>query len=96
MKDQDKIKKAVLEYFKLVNPLPYDEVMIDMRPSQVFSLAVIKIINKEDPMIYTNQRGRERCVAEQIKHDMNDMFPYIFKMHVVFNHPNTKELKIKI
>jgi hypothetical protein len=95
-KNTDKIEKLILGYFNLVNPLPYDEVKIDIRQSEILSVVVIKIIDKEDPMRYTSQRGRERCVAEEIKHDMNDMFPYIFQVHVTFNHPITKELKIKI
>lgn len=91
-KNMDKMERVILNYFKLVNPLPYDKVKIDMRLSEILAFVEIKIY-AEDSISYTSQRGREKCVVEKIRKDMNDMFPYTFQVRVNYNYSIDKKLK---
>lgn len=84
MEDQDKIEKVVLNYFKLVNPLPYDEVKINY--IEFFDMYDIKIVS-ENYLDYTRHRRgikpNDKTVCDQIRYDMEDLFPYTFRVSVV-------------
>ena len=80
MKDQDKIEKLIHDYFKFVNPLPYDEVKIMF--VEFFDMYDIKITSK-DYLDYINYRRHRITVCEQIRLDMENMFPYSFQVSVV-------------
>ena len=79
MKDQGKIEKLILDYFKFVNPLPYDEVKI--RFAEFFDMYMIKIVS-ENYLDYTRHRRDMRpnsiTVCDQIRYDMENLFPYSF------------------
>lgn len=83
MKDQGKIEKLILDYFKFVNPLPYDEVKI--RYIEFFDMYNIKIVSK-NYLDYTRHRRdiqpNSITVCEQIRYDMENLFPYIFRVIV--------------
>lgn len=83
MKDQGKIEKLILDYFKFVNPLPYDEVKI--RYIEFFDMFNIKIVSK-NYLEYTRHRRdiqpNSITVCEQIRYDMENLFPYIFRVIV--------------
>ena len=85
MKDQGKIEKLILDYFKFVNPLPYDEVKI--RFVEFFDMYMIKIVS-ENYLNYTRHRRDIRpnsiTVCDQIRYDMENLFPYSF--HVTADH----------
>ena len=84
MKDKDKIDKLILNYFKLVNPLPYDEVKINY--IEFFDMYDIKIVS-ENYLDYTRHRRgikpNDKTVCDQIRYDMEDLFPYTFRVSVV-------------
>ena len=84
MEDQDKIGRAILSYFKLVNPLPYDEVKINY--IEFFDMYDIKIVS-ENYLDYTRHRRginpNDKTVCDQIRYDMEDLFPYTFRVSVV-------------
>ena len=84
MKDKDKIDKLILNYFKLVNPLPYDEVKINY--IEFFDMYDIKIVS-ENYLNYTRHRRgikpNDKTVCDQIRYDMEDLFPYTFRVSVV-------------
>ena len=83
MKEQGKIEKLILDYFKFVNPLPYDEVKINF--IEFFDMYDIRIIGK-NYLDYTRYRRDIRpnsiTVCEQIRYDMENLFPYIFRVIV--------------
>lgn len=62
----NRLEKVILNYFKLVNPLPYDKVKIDMRLSEILAFVEIKIY-AEDSISYTSQRGRKMCCRKNKK-----------------------------
>ena len=84
MKDKDKIDKLILNYFKFVNPLPYDEVKINY--IEFFDMYDIKIVS-ENYLDYTRHRRgikpNDKTVCDQIRYDMEDLFPYTFRVSVV-------------
>ena len=95
MKDQGKIEKLILDYFKFVNPLPYDEVKI--RFAEFFDMYMIKIVS-ENYLDYTRHRRDIRpnsiTVCDQIRYDMENLFPYSF--HVTADEPEFIIISAKI
>ena len=76
----DKLEKLIHDYFKFVNPLSYDEVKIMF--VEFFDMYDIKIKSK-DYLDYINYRRHRITVCEQIRRDMENMFPYSFYVSVV-------------
>ena len=76
--------KLILNYFKFVNPLPYDEVKINY--IEFFDMYDIKIVS-ENYLDYTRHRRgikpNDKTVCDQIRYDMEDLFPYTFRVSVV-------------
>ena len=95
MKDQGKIEKLILDYFKFVNPLPYDEVNI--RYIEFFDMYNIKIVSK-NYLDYTRYRRDIRpnsiTVCEQIRYDMENLFPYTFRVNA--DEPEDILISVKI
>ena len=83
-KNINKIDKLILNYFKLVNPLPYDEVKINY--IEFFDMYDIKIVS-ENYLDYTRHRRgikpNDKTVCDQIRYDMEDLFPYTFRVSIV-------------
>lgn len=81
MKDKDKIERLMLNYFNFVNPLPYDEVKINY--IEFFDMYDIKIVS-ENYLDYTRYRRgikpNDKTVCDQIRYDMEDLFPYTFRV----------------
>lgn len=75
-----KIERIIFDYFKFVNPLPYDEVKMGF--VEFFDMYDIKITSK-DYLDYTRHRRDGITVCEQIRRDMENMFPYSFRVSVV-------------
>jgi hypothetical protein len=75
------LEKVVLDYFKLINPLPYDEVKIDM----ILKLRNVIFINiyAKDLLSYTSYPSSDNSTLKQIQKDMNDMFPYEIIVRVI-------------
>jgi hypothetical protein len=75
------LEKVVLDYFKLINPLPYDEVKIDM----ILKLRNVIFINiyAKDLLSYTSYPSSGNSTLKQIQKDMNDMFPYEIIVRVI-------------
>ena len=84
LKNMNKIEKVILDYFKLVNPLPYDEVKINY--IEFFDMYDIKIVS-ENYLDYTRHRRginpNDKTVCDQIRYDMEDLFPFTFRVSVV-------------
>ena len=79
-KNTDKIDKLILNYFKFVNPLPYDEVKINY--IEFFDMYDIKIVS-ENYLDYTRHKRDGSTVCGRIMRDMEYMFPYTFRVSVV-------------
>jgi len=75
------LEKVVLDYFKLINPLPYDEVKIDMM-LKLRNVIFINIYDK-DLLSYTSYPSSDNSTLKQIQKDMNDMFPYEIIVRVI-------------
>lgn len=77
------LEKVVLDYFKLINPLPYDEVKIDI----ILKLRNVIFINiyAKDLLSYTSYPSSDNSILKQIQKDMNDMFPYEIVSRVIWN-----------
>ena len=75
------LEKVVLDYFKLINPLPYDEVKIDMM-LKLRDVIFINIYTK-DLLSYTPYPSSDNSTLKQIQKDMNDMFPYEIIVRVI-------------
>ena len=80
MKNKDKIDKLILDYFNLVNPLPYDEVR--MRFVEFFDMYNIEIIS-DNYLDYATRKRDGSTVCGRIMRDMQFMFPYTFCVSVV-------------
>ena len=80
MKNKDKIDKLILDYFSLVNPLPYDEVK--MRFVEFFDMYNIEIIS-DNYLDYATRKRDGSTVCGRIMRDMEFMFPYTFRVSVV-------------
>lgn len=79
MKDIDKIENTLVDYFNLINPLPYKEVSIRqiLNSEDIYSI-VIKVDTRKETHNYYGRSGNVNTVLEQIRQDMEDMFPYSF------------------
>lgn len=75
------LEKVILDYFKLINPLPYDEVKIDMGLRNIIYVDICV----EDLLPYTQYPSSDDSVLKQIQKDMNDMFPYEIINRIVWD-----------
>ena len=71
--------KIMVDYFNVINDLPYKEVSIKqiLNSEDIYSI-VIKVDTRKETHSYYNRSGNENTVLEQIRQDMEDMFPYSF------------------
>jgi hypothetical protein len=95
MKDIDKIEKEISNYFKLVNPLPYDEVKIDFERNLNLFLITIYVKDYSQETDYFKGYGNEMCIRDMIVEDMRLMFPYNFKLYIM-SYQEREEHKIKV
>jgi hypothetical protein len=75
------LEKVILDYFKLINPLPYDEVKINMELRNVIYVDICV----EDLLPYTSYPSSDDSVLKQIQKDMNDMFPCEITIRVIWD-----------
>ncbi len=82
-KNMNKTEKLILDYLKLVNPLPYDEVKINTDSIEPAGIIFIHIDceDKNDKIKYFGRRGRDLTAIERLTEDMENMFPYSFKIY---------------
>lgn len=75
----DKIENTLVDYFNLINPLLYKEVSIRqiLDSEDIYSI-VIKVNTRKETHAYYGRSGNVNTVLEQIRQDMEDMFPYSF------------------
>ena len=71
--------KIMVDYFNVINDLPYREVSIKqiLNSEDIYSI-VIKVDTRKETHSYYNRSKNENTVLEQIRQDMEDMFPYSF------------------
>lgn len=74
----NKIEKAILDYFKIVNPLQYENISLEFLNHNV----VIIKFDTIDPNSYYKYNERGGFYEVQIEQDMENMFPYFFKLHI--------------
>lgn len=81
MMEAQKMSNLILEYLNFVNPLPYDEIKINY--IEFFDMYDIKIVS-ENYLDYTRHRRgikpNDKTVCDQIRYDMEDLFPYTFRV----------------
>ena len=77
------LEDIILDYFKLINPHHYDEVDIrgDLLKSMGLIFITIRCKEIKHSHVYFGRKGRERTVTERLQDDMEDMFPYCFRIH---------------
>ena len=83
----NKLEHRIGEYFKLINSCKYDEVDIGTSLLEPMCLVIITIHVKtyEDSWPYHRTQGRTPSILSNIKDDMEDMFPYMFKVFCKVN-----------
>ena len=76
------IEQLMVDYFKLINDLPYKDVVIDINESD--KTTVIKIHLKRDYDYFLYRLGTKEPINE-ICNSMGNMFPYVFRCLIVSN-----------
>ncbi len=73
------VNNSMVDYFNIINDLPYREVSIKqiLNCEDIYSI-VIKVDTRKETHTYYNRMGDVNTVLEQIRLDMEDMFPYSF------------------
>ena len=73
------VNNSMVDYFNIINDLPYREVSITqiLNYKDIYSI-VIKVDTKKETHMYYKRIGDVNTVLEQIRLDMEDMFPYSF------------------
>jgi hypothetical protein len=73
------IDEIMVDYFSIINTLPYKEVSIKniLNSNDIYSI-VIKVNTRKETHSYYNRSGNVNTILEQIRQDMEDMFPYSF------------------
>ena len=76
---QSSLNNSMVDYFNVINDLPYREVSIKqiLNSEDIYSI-VIKVDTRKETHLYYNRMGDANTVLEQIRQDMEDMFPYSF------------------
>jgi NADH dehydrogenase FAD-containing subunit len=77
-----KIEQLMIDYFKLINDLPYKDVVIDINESN--KTVVINIHVKRDYDYFLYRLGFKAPIYE-ISNSMGIMFPYVFKCLIISN-----------
>jgi hypothetical protein len=79
----DNIEKLIRNYFKLINPHRYDEVDINLNSIEPAGIIFMNIHceDKNDKIKYFGRRGRDLTVIERLTEEMENMFPYSFKIY---------------
>lgn len=76
-----KLEHRMLEYFKMVCPLPYDRFEFKNGLMDVMGIAMIDLYvsSNEYEQYHKRKRGRgNKSPIEVIYQEMSDMFPYVF------------------
>ena len=78
----NKIEKAILDYFHLINPSNNNKVDIRTESLKLMGLVFIVIYFKEIEEVsnYFGSRGREQTLKQRLEEDMENMFPYCFQI----------------
>jgi hypothetical protein len=79
----DKIRKVISDYFDMINPHHYDGVKINTDSIEPAGIIFIHIHceDKNDKIKYFGRKGRDLTVIERLTEDMENMFPYSFKIY---------------
>jgi hypothetical protein len=77
------LEKQIREYFSLVNPLPYDCVKFCFNENINKYLITIYVDSYQKQVEYLKSEGNEMYILKKIRLDMEDMFPYSFKVYCV-------------
>lgn len=76
--NNQKLYKPILNYFKIINPLPYDEVTVNyIERWERFSID-ITVSSYEEQTDYTRSEGMTKYQLQKISEEMTLMFPYKF------------------
>lgn len=78
----NKIEKAILDYFHLINPSNNNKVDIRTESLKLMGLVLITIYYKEIKEVsdHFGSRGREQPLKERLEDEMGNMFPYSFQI----------------
>jgi hypothetical protein len=75
-----KLEHMVEKYFKMVNPLPYGDIKVFMKDPMGICFITIYVSRYEMSWKYYGRKGKDYTMLEQIRQDMEYMFPYCFKI----------------
>ncbi len=82
MKDINKIKKLISDYFNIINPNQNYEVDIRTDSLKMMGLVFIIVYYKqiEEVSDHFGRKGRQLTLKERLEEDMGNMFPYCFQI----------------
>jgi hypothetical protein len=91
MKDLTKLENRVEKYFKVINLLPYGDIDVRIKDQMGICLIAIYVKTYEDYCEYYKSDNKNPMKLSDIKDDMENMFPYVFKVFCKLNKDRVKE-----
>lgn len=88
MKD---LTKYIEKYFKVINLLPYGDIDVRIKDQMGICLIAIYVKTYEDYCEYYKSDNKNPMKLSYIKDDMENMFPYVFKVFCKLNKDRVKE-----
>jgi len=75
-----KLEHMVEKYFKMVNQLPYGDIKVIVKDTIGICFITIYVSRYEMSWKYYVREGKDYTMLEQLRQDMEYMFPYCFKI----------------
>ena len=88
---QSKLENRVEKYFKVINLLPYGDIDVSIKDQMGICLIAIYVKTYEDYCEYYKSDNKNPMKLSDIKDDMENMFPYVFKVLCKLNKDRVKE-----
>ena len=88
MKD---LTKYIEKYFKVINLLPYGDIDVSIKDQMGICIIAIYVKTYEDYWEYYKSDNKNPMKLSDIKDDMENMFPYVFKVFCKLNKDRVKE-----
>ena len=88
---QSKLEHRVEKYFKVINLLPYGDIDVSIKDQMGICLIAIYVKTYEDYWEYYKSDNKNPMKLSDIEDDMENMFPYVFKVFCKLNKDRVKE-----
>lgn len=87
---QSKLENRVEKYFKVINLLPCGDIGVSIKDQMGICLITIYVKTYEDYWEYYKSDNKNPMKLSDIKDDMENMFPYVFKVFCKLNKDRVK------